>query len=220
MEPEQNNRVIIRKSSSAFTREQRAGFTLVIVAGGLALVLGILYMGRHLSSPFDIDYSGPQYLSSAEQEMLEILEQKQSDTDGDSLSDYDELNLHNTSPYLEDTDGDGYTDPAELASGTDPTCAPGQICNTQDDITPINTADLFGAVTDSQIDAQQAMVDIQSAISSLSVADIRALLISAGVAEVEVNAMSDAQVQEFFNVVVADLSSSGALDQVIEQSLQ
>jgi hypothetical protein len=43
------------------------------------------------------------------------------DTDGDELSDGDEINIHSTSPILPDTDGDGLTDSAEiLVHHTDP----------------------------------------------------------------------------------------------------
>src|SRR3989344_4054423 len=39
---------------------------------------------------------------------------KQQDTDNDSLTDYDELNVYRTSPYLADSDSDGYTDKEEI----------------------------------------------------------------------------------------------------------
>lgn len=43
------------------------------------------------------------------------------DTDGDGLSDQDEINLYNTSPALADTDGDGYSDSREINElGFDP----------------------------------------------------------------------------------------------------
>lgn len=42
------------------------------------------------------------------------------DTDGDSLSDYDEVYVHGTDPAKADTDGDGQPDAWELAEGTDP----------------------------------------------------------------------------------------------------
>jgi len=50
------------------------------------------------------------------------------DTDGDGLSDYDELNLYNTSPYLTDSDSDGYSDKDEIASKNNPNCPAGQVC--------------------------------------------------------------------------------------------
>jgi hypothetical protein len=42
------------------------------------------------------------------------------DTDSDGLSDYDEVNVHGTNPALGDTDGDGLSDGAEVAAGTNP----------------------------------------------------------------------------------------------------
>ena len=42
------------------------------------------------------------------------------DTDGDGVSDGDEVNIYLTNPLLADTDGDGSPDGAEIAAGTDP----------------------------------------------------------------------------------------------------
>src|SRR3989454_7115852 len=42
------------------------------------------------------------------------------DTDGDGLSDGDEVNTHHTNPLLGDTDGDGIPDGVEVRSGSDP----------------------------------------------------------------------------------------------------
>jgi concanavalin A-like lectin/glucanase superfamily protein/thrombospondin type 3 repeat protein len=45
---------------------------------------------------------------------------RDSDTDGDGVSDYDEVTVHGTSPLLTDTDGDGMSDSYEVANGLDP----------------------------------------------------------------------------------------------------
>ena len=42
------------------------------------------------------------------------------DTDGDGLSDGDEVNIYHTNPLVADTDGDGIPDGVEIATGTDP----------------------------------------------------------------------------------------------------
>jgi len=44
----------------------------------------------------------------------------QDDTDGDGLNDGDELNTHSTNPLISDSDGDGYSDGVEIALGTNP----------------------------------------------------------------------------------------------------
>jgi hypothetical protein len=58
---------------------------------------------------------------------IQYLQNKDSDNDG--LSDYDELYVYYTSPFLEDTDGDGINDAQEIKNGTDPNCPEGQMCN-------------------------------------------------------------------------------------------
>lgn len=53
---------------------------------------------------------------------------KQLDTDKDGLSDWDELNIYTTSPYLEDSDSDGVLDGDEIKNGENPNCPKGQVC--------------------------------------------------------------------------------------------
>jgi len=43
------------------------------------------------------------------------------DSDGDDISDYDEVNIYNTDPFSADSDNDGFTDGAEVLGGFDPT---------------------------------------------------------------------------------------------------
>ncbi len=50
------------------------------------------------------------------------------DTDGDGLNDWEELSVYKTSPYLADSDSDGYTDKEEIDTGNDPVCAEGTTC--------------------------------------------------------------------------------------------
>lgn len=42
------------------------------------------------------------------------------DTDKDGISDYDEVNIYNTDPFVADTDADGFIDGSEILSGFDP----------------------------------------------------------------------------------------------------
>ena len=73
-------------------------------------------------------YSGlPADPTQLDDATIQYLQTK--DTDNDSLSDYDELYIYYTSPFLEDTDGDGINDAQEIKNGTDPKCPEGQMCN-------------------------------------------------------------------------------------------
>ena len=43
------------------------------------------------------------------------------DSDGDGITDYDEISIFNTDPYSADSDGDGFIDGVEVENGFDPT---------------------------------------------------------------------------------------------------
>lgn len=58
---------------------------------------------------------------TTEQELLLGTEPLNWDTDGDGLSDGDEINIHHTDPLRADSDGDGQPDGAEAQAGTSPT---------------------------------------------------------------------------------------------------
>jgi Bacterial Ig-like domain/Bacterial TSP3 repeat len=55
------------------------------------------------------------------------------DTDHDGVVDYDELTLYHTDPLNPDTDGDGYTDGAEILAGYDPNKADGAVLRVSED---------------------------------------------------------------------------------------
>lgn len=64
----------------------------------------------------DADYDG----LTMGQETLAGSDPRQFDSDGDGISDGDEVNIHGTDPTRADSDGDGQADNAELAAGTNP----------------------------------------------------------------------------------------------------
>lgn len=62
----------------------------------------------------------------------EIIDLTITDTDGDGLTDYQELEIFHTSPYLWDTDSDGISDKDEIDRKQDPTCPIGDArCNNE-----------------------------------------------------------------------------------------
>ena len=64
----------------------------------------------------DADHDGLTYA----QETALGTDPRYADTDGDGISDGDEVNVYHTNPLLADTDGDGISDGDEIAAGTDP----------------------------------------------------------------------------------------------------
>ena len=98
---------------------------LIFVVGCFGIGLGIFQLSRSLKSPFTgLDESSSDSVNARK----EILALRDKDTDNDTLSDFDELKIHRTSPYLADSDSDGIPDNMELANGTDPNCPQGKSC--------------------------------------------------------------------------------------------
>ena len=113
-------------------------FTLI---GASALVLGVMNTGQSIFNPLKADQSATQRFSEAvnggnAKAAIEALKTK--DTDGDGLSDYDEIYIYHTSPYIKDSDSDGIPDGTEVKNGTDPNCPQGQDCGTP---APVNASD-------------------------------------------------------------------------------
>lgn len=114
---------------------QKTALVALVFIGILTLGLGFYKVRSQIVGPFEAQISRAEKNQFeeffSEQQPQEDLEaQKTRDTDGDSISDYDELNTYKTSPYLKDTDSDSYDDKMEIGSGNDPNCASGKVCLT------------------------------------------------------------------------------------------
>lgn len=59
-------------------------------------------------------------LSDGDEVLIYLTNPRNRDTDGDMLSDYDEVMIYKTNPNNPDTDGDGIPDGVEVMQGTDP----------------------------------------------------------------------------------------------------
>lgn len=102
--------------------QQVAVISLSIVAVGI-LGIWLWQSNSRINSPFRAsDAEIAQAEKTAQEKTIADAAAKTKDTDGDGLSDYDEINVYKTSPYLEDTDGDGVNDGEEVRLGTDPLC--------------------------------------------------------------------------------------------------
>lgn len=128
---------------------------LLIIFGIGSLGYGAFAIKEHIVSPFRLNRLDSDTLineilpKSAEEEALAS---KKKDTDGDGLTDYDEVALYSTSPYLPDSDSDGITDGKEVKDGTDPNCKPGGDCGGLRLVTPdTKISDLFPQFSTSDI---------------------------------------------------------------------
>lgn len=106
---------------SDFSRRQKTAIVFLAVLSLFIIAFWLLQINQQIRKPFE---SPNKQTESA----ITELDLSLTDSDGDGLNDYDELNVYKTSPYLEDTDSDGISDYDEVSQGTDPRCPLGKDC--------------------------------------------------------------------------------------------
>ncbi len=108
---------------------QKAGFVSLLIFALLTVSFSFLHLrntvyGRFVIQPKTTDLQLGEYDETVRLQSI--------DTDKDTLSDYDELYMYSTSPYLPDTDSDKRADATEIAEGTDPLCPEGTVCTDEE----------------------------------------------------------------------------------------
>ena len=211
---EGSNRIVIRRTSPAFSKEQKFGFSLVVGIGFLAVLIGFFYLGSHVTTAFDIEYDGPEVLSLEQRQAQALRELQESDTDEDGFSDYEELYLYRTSPYLADTDGDGISDVLEIEAGTDPNCA-GENCAVSatefNDGSPVDVVAPPG--TETLDEANQLLSELTAGVSA---DDVRQFLLDGGVDPELVRSYSDEEIIVLYQQTIQGLDDSGELNALLE----
>ncbi|MDD4333298.1 MAG: hypothetical protein PHT51_04260 [Patescibacteria group bacterium] len=133
---------------------------------------------------------------------------KTQDTDSDSLTDWDELNVYNTSPYLADSDSDGYSDYDEIKNNKDPNCPAGQTCagaetNFQTTASSTKNSGLTTSTSTSQLNLSTDNIDnntLQNVLGGqVDAASLRVLLKQAGMDENVLNQISDEELIQSYN---------------------
>lgn len=137
------------------------------------------------------------------------------DTDGDGLSDWDELFTYGTSPYLEDTDSDELSDYEEImVYKTDPNCLEGQVCsgtlNQSDSQVVNNTAEVLdnyyqevSSTSENTITTEDVSAYLNS--GSVDVSYLRQLLLEEGFSQADLDKISDEDLISAYKDVVDKL---------------
>jgi hypothetical protein len=124
------------------------------------------------------------------------------DTDGDGLSDYDEINVYKTSPYLEDSDSDGILDKQEILQGTDPNCPTGQVCNVQE--APASSE----APTATSTILNEGTVDTSAPSTEVTPELLRQILLQNGYDKATLDKISDADIMKSYEEANNNSSTS------------
>lgn len=173
------------------SREERVALGFVSLCGFSVFILGGFYLWHHVTAPFSLLYEGEKVLDSAARADAQKTALMQADTDSDGLSDYDEMNIFNTSPYLDDSDGDKISDGNEIKVGTDPNCASGDsecLKTTPDEVVKTPIPSIINTP------APQSPEDPLTAASTLTPGQIRTLLVESGLNADDVAKLTDDEV--------------------------
>lgn len=138
---------------------------------------------------------------------------KLKDTDKDGLSDWDELYLHKTSPYLLDSDGDGTSDYEELMREQDPNCPAGSICAGEESVDqPAEPEDILiapGKIGENKNSDQLNQKDLNDIMSGKTEADqVRQMLLEYGMDKALLDQISDVDLLETYNQTLKDLNQA------------
>jgi hypothetical protein len=135
-----------------------------------------------------------------------IVKLKNTDTDKDGLSDYDELNVYHTSIYLADSDSDGFSDSEEVVSGHDPNCPKGKNCaavnkdSNSDDIKKGFLGDYLGL--GSELDSQSALDADRILSGQATVDEVKSLLISQGMPKADLDKIPDQEIMKMYEEMI------------------
>jgi len=132
----------------------------------------------------------------------DLLETQNMDTDKDGLTDYEESYIYKTSPYLPDTDSDGYLDKQEIDGGYDPLCPKGQDCygteQTQENINSVNPEN-----PNPETQIQELSAEDKDLLKSLSPTELRQLMLDSGqLTQEELDQIDDATLMQIFSEVI------------------
>lgn len=170
-------------------------------------------------------YTGEEFLTSDQREARELEASKTKDTDQDGLVDYDERYVYNTSPYIMDSDSDGYDDKQEVYSGNNPNCPTGKSCGlvagSAEEVAETSAADALVAGLGDQdlleagsveFDSEQ---DVETFFQQATMDQIRAALIQSGMTQEELEQIDDETLKAFFYGALDEASDSGLLDEYV-----
>ncbi len=178
----------------SLTVERKTGFVLLLVFAVLGLTLGVLQIRNTMLAPFALNSKIPVSLKDKVND-VDMLRYR--DTDGDGLSDFDELYTYGTSPYLYDSFSYGMSDKEVVAKGLARCANAGKNCSDAGTPLGLTTTVAFPS------SVENIPKDINQIVSDP--AEIRSLLVQSGMKKEILDKLSD---QELLSLVAQLMASS------------
>ena len=183
-----------------------AGLTLFAVT---LVAVWFLKISNEISGPLAFRPS-PSDIAASTSDQTEEYKLQHQDTDGDGLSDWDEINIYHTSPYLADSDSDGIPDGVEVKNGTNPNCPEGHDCGAASAIVASGTIPAVGQPAGKSgglaSSSQGDLINLLSGVSDA--ATLRKLLIQGGVDKASLDKIPDADLVKKYQEMIASSSRS------------
>ena len=186
---------------------QKTVFISLSILGLAVMVLGVWQLVNKINSPFRLSEAE----LAAEGMMRANIVDQSVDTDGDGLTDYEEIFIYGTSPYLEDTDGDGISDKDEIERGTNPNCPEGQDCFSLNNFTaqpetPQGSGvseEILPGLGDIGLTEEITEEDMRQALAGeMDVATLRQLLLESGADKEVLDQISDEDLLQSYQEVL------------------
>ncbi|MFA6423874.1 MAG: hypothetical protein WCV83_01005 [Candidatus Magasanikbacteria bacterium] len=193
-------------TETGLSKEQKIGFVLLSAFAILAIGLGVIQIRNTMYSHFALNNQIPNVIKD-QVNTVDALRFR--DTDKDSLTDFDELYVYGTSPYLADTDSDGIPDGEEINRGLNPICAEGTDCSFTLEAAAVAVVGSSTLESTLIVPAEQPAMDLGEAIKDP--VQVRKMLISAGVSSEVVNKFSDT---ELMKMITEIMSPSSTVDNI------
>lgn len=203
-----------RQVSTSLPQPQKIAVIVLALLAILIFIFWIFQMRKQLTGPFDVG----QDKIAKNNPVATTTDSRLQDTDGDGLSDYDEINVYYTSPYLEDSDSDGLTDSAEIKNETDPNCPQGQNCNALADNVAASSSTPSAGGDNATITAPEVNADgidsklLQTALNGqIDAASLRQILISSGVDKSILDQISDEDLMKSYQETLNSQSDTSSV---------
>ena len=175
---------------------------LLIVLSLTGLFFGYFYVRRNIN----LATVGYKPNKNQNQELEDsVFALKSKDTDKDGISDYDEIYLYKTSPYLEDTDSDGISDKEEISAGENPNCPKGENCLQQN---PLSSPFSETQPIKPNLPPAPSEELTKNPLENLSMENLREILKNAGVTEETLGKISDDELQKMVEETIKNMQSS------------
>lgn len=199
------------ETKNNLNRNQKLALVGLTIFGFFLVGIWLLELNSEIVGPIGFKLSADNTASTTQLTTVDQL--KSQDTDGDGLSDWDELNIYNTSPYLADSDSDGIPDGVEVANGTDPNCPQGRNCNSillvATSSVPVIGQSNGGAANSGQTLASSSQTDLLNLLTGATdAATLRKILIQSGMDKASLDQISDTDLMKNYQALVASNTKS------------